>query len=169
VDLLAFGRGIAYHRVGESRGEPESKPGQSGSWQSRSKVCHSFSMGTQAPLRVLVVDDVDDVAQMVADAIADVSPVPVITFVGFNGSEAVALPVEHSVNVAILDIEMPAMNGINATAAIRAAMPDSVPLLIAVTGHVNPSLDARIKIAAFDVVMRKPPDLERPLDHVTRH
>jgi CheY-like chemotaxis protein len=96
---------------------------------------------------------------MVADTIADLSPVPIITLLGFNGSEAVALAVGHSVNVAVLDIEMPAMKGIDAAVAIRAAVPGSVPLLIAVTGNVDPPLDVRIRLA-FEVVMRKPPDLD---------
>jgi CheY-like chemotaxis protein len=118
-------------------------------------------------LRVLVVDDIEEVAEMLAEAITEVSPVPVYTFIGYDGAEAVTLAVEFSVNVAVLDIDMPVMNGIDAALAIRRAIPDCTPMLIAVTGHFDPSLDERARLA-FDVVMKKPPALDKLVRHLTR-
>jgi two-component system response regulator DesR len=118
-------------------------------------------------LRVLIVDDVEDVAEMLADSITELSPEPVYTFIGYDGREAVALAIEHAVNVAVLDIDMPVMNGIDAALAIRAAMPDCAPLLIALTGYLGNSLDERIGLA-FDFVMRKPPDVDGLLKRISR-
>jgi hypothetical protein len=56
-------------------------------------------------------------------------------------------------------------NGINAALAIRAAMPECTPLLIALTGFPGNSLDGRLE-KAFDVAMLKPPDMDKLLGHL---
>lgn len=112
---------------------------------------------------VLVVDDYPDVAQMLATLIVDASLMAITTDIGFDGCDALRLAIARPPAVAVLDIDMPCMNGLEAARRIRAELDRDAPLLIAVTG--NPLHAAAAQSGdAFDRVLIKPVDIERLLD-----
>lgn len=115
-------------------------------------------------LHVLVVDDYPDVAEMLALLLVDASPMRITTDIGFDGEQALRLALAHRPSVAVLDIDMPAMNGIEAALRIRRALDGDAPLLIAVTGNTHPAEATRV----FDRVLRKPVDIDALLRLMAR-
>ena len=108
--------------------------------------------------RILVVDDYEGLAEMLATSLMDVIDIPLSIDIGVDGVEALSLAIEDPPAVAILDLDMPEMNGTEAAIAIRAALPHAVPLMIAITGDPTRLADAG---EAFDHVLLKPVDIER--------
>lgn len=78
---------------------------------------------TPAPIRVLVCDDDHGVRAVVRLMLA---PHPEVVIVGeaHNGREAVALANRERPHVIVMDLEMPQLNGIDATAEITRDLPD---------------------------------------------
>jgi len=75
-------------------------------------------------LRILAVDD----HPLLRDGIASViegQPDMQLVAEAANGREAVDLCLQHRPDVTLMDIQMPVMNGIDATIAIREAWPDA--------------------------------------------
>jgi DNA-binding NarL/FixJ family response regulator len=75
-------------------------------------------------LRILAVDD----HPLLLDGIASViegQPDMQLVAEAANGREAVDLCLQHRPDVTLMDIQMPVMNGIDATMAIREAWPDA--------------------------------------------
>jgi len=75
-------------------------------------------------LRILAVDD----HPLLLDGIASVlegQPDMQLVAEAANGREAVDLCLQHRPDVTLMDIQMPVMNGIDATIAIREAWPDA--------------------------------------------
>lgn len=59
----------------------------------------------------------------------------------------------------VLDINMPIMDGIDVAIAIRAALPETLPVLIGLTGNPVNLMPERARLA-FDYLLLKPPDFE---------
>ena len=87
----------------------------------------------KAPLRVLLVED-NDVNQLVATAMLSSQGYEVD--VAENGAKAVESVIAADYDVVLMDIQMPEMNGVEATKQIRAldGSKGEVPI-IAVTAH----------------------------------
>ncbi|WP_420111222.1 response regulator transcription factor [Pseudactinotalea sp.] len=85
-------------------------------------------------IRVLLAD----YQAMVRGALAsllDLEPdIEVVAEVG-RGDEVVAAAMEHSPDVCVLDIEMPGMDGIEATSAVRTRLPDCRVLIVTTFGR----------------------------------
>jgi len=75
-----------------------------------------------APVLVLVADDHPMVRQGLADLLAGDSGVRLVA-AARDGHEAVALAQTHHPDVVLMDLEMPGMDGVAATGALRAASP----------------------------------------------
>jgi len=107
---------------------------------------------------VLIVDDDPFIRRLIATTLEDVA--------GFNieeagdGVEAVATARAKRPALVFLDIDMPRMNGIEAACAIRQALGELTPALIAVSGNID-----RIDLAStvFGHVLHKPVDADRLL------
>ena len=113
-------------------------------------------------MHVLIVDDNRQFAESLADLLVESSTVPLTADVGFDGAQAVQLAASHPPAMAFIDLEMPVMNGADAAAAIRAALPDPRPLIIAMTG--NPDLlTASALTGLFDRSLSKPVQLSHLL------
>jgi DNA-binding NarL/FixJ family response regulator len=110
----------------ESKGRAAALPASSISLQPPSPVSHPDPTNYHAPLqaiRVLLVDDHAMVRQGLR-SVLDSYPDIVIVGEASNGEEALAAVALHQPVIVVMDINMPKMNGIEATAAIRKRYPE---------------------------------------------
>lgn len=77
---------------------------------------------TSRPIRILLAEDQSMVREALAALLGLEPDIEVLAQVA-RGDEVVTAAGAHDVNVALLDIEMPGMTGIEAAAALRAAHP----------------------------------------------
>ncbi|KOU21677.1 MerR family transcriptional regulator [Streptomyces sp. WM6372] len=75
------------------------------------------------PIRILLAEDQSMVREALAALLGLEPDIEVLAQVA-RGDEVVPAARAHDVNVALLDIEMPGMTGIEAAAALRTAVPD---------------------------------------------
>jgi DNA-binding NarL/FixJ family response regulator len=92
-------------------------------------------------IRVLTVDDHPLLRDGIAGLIADESDMTVVA-VGATGREAIEQFRAHRPDVTLMDLQMPEMNGVEATARIRAEFPDA--RIIVLTTY---SSDAQVALA----------------------
>ncbi|MEE1816368.1 response regulator transcription factor [Streptomyces sp. SP18ES09] len=104
------------------------------------------------PLRVVVVDDH---AVMRAGVVSLLAPVPDVTVVGEagDGREAVGLVERLAPDVALVDLRMPVMDGVEATAAITAgAAPTRV--LILTTYDTDVEIERAVEAGAVGYLLK---------------
>lgn len=77
---------------------------------------------SRRPIRILLAEDQSMVREALAALLGLEPDIEVLAQVA-RGDEVVEAARAHDVNVALLDIEMPGMTGIEAAAALRAALP----------------------------------------------
>jgi len=129
----------------------------------------SGTLGTRRPVRasgkvdakqVLVVDDNTDAAEMLASALVaaghDVQ-------VAHDPVSALRLVSQHAPQVAVLDIGLPAMDGYELAARLRARLGETACRLIALTGYGQESDLRRSRDAGFEAHLVKPVDMTRLL------
>lgn len=95
-------------------------------------------------IRVAIVDDDPIVRNAVSDYLARPDDIDVVA-VGNDGSEAARIAVEYDVDVMILDIRMPGLDGISAITEVLTAKPSTkIMLLTSIDGvdEVRRGLDA---------------------------
>lgn len=113
---------------------------------------------TQRPpvgARILVADDNVDAAETLAMLLATSH---YETRIAYDGAQAVELARSFHPDLAILDINMPVMDGYEAARCLKhmgGAMP---PILVALTGRGEPEERARAREAGFDIHLLKPAD-----------
>lgn len=116
----------------------------------------SFMEERPQGLCVLIADDDVDSARVLAELLPYLCLEPVTIIVAFDGGQAVRLATGAvKPHVVVMDIEMPVMDGFQAASAIKLALEDLCPLLIAVSGNLD-----RVEFAArgglFDHALGKP-------------
>jgi len=101
-------------------------------------------------LRILVADDNRDAAESlgILFGMGDYD-VRVVS----DGGAAVAIAREWAPDVAVLDLNMPVMNGFAAAAAFRASAPDVI--LVALSGLLDEDRKAQANAAGFDLCVLK--------------
>ncbi|MFE2284048.1 MULTISPECIES: response regulator transcription factor [unclassified Streptomyces] len=96
------------------------------------------------PIRILLAEDQSMVREALAALLGLEPDIEVLAQVA-RGDEVVAAARSHDVNVALLDIEMPGMTGIEAAAALRVALP-SLRIVILTTfgrpGYLRGAMEA---------------------------
>ena len=115
------------------------------------------------PLRVLVVEDRADNRDSLVLLLRLWGHEPLAAA---DGEEALRLAAEHAPRVAILDLGLPRIDGLQVAARLRQAPELKGICLIATTGHAGAQTAARALAAGFDYVLIKPFDpteLERLL------
>jgi signal transduction histidine kinase/CheY-like chemotaxis protein len=112
------------------------------------------------PGPVLVVDDNEDAANSLAMYL---DAVGATTEVAYDGPQALALVARRRPPVAILDIGMPGMDGLELAQRLRADPANAGMTLIALTGWGQPEDRMRVTDAGFDHHLLKPPDIAQLL------
>src|ERR1700734_864551 len=85
-------------------------------------------------IRVLLAEDQVMIRQALAALLSFEDDIEVIAQVG-RGDEVVAAAAEHDVDVALLDIEMPGMDGLTAAAALHRAKPNLKIVILTTFGR----------------------------------
>jgi NarL family two-component system response regulator LiaR len=85
-------------------------------------------------IRVLVADDHPAFREGLVRVMAEQGDIEVIAQAG-DGEEAVKLVGQLHPDVAVLDVAMPKLNGIEATKSIKAASPDTAVLIVSAYGY----------------------------------
>lgn len=105
-----------------------------------------------AAIRVLLADDHAVVRKGIRDFLQE-DPDILVVAEASNGEDAVRLAGEHLPDVAVLDIQMPKMNGIDATTAIKAQFP-RVRVLILTAYEEDPYIFALLRAGADGYVLK---------------
>ncbi len=106
------------------------------------------------PPKVLIVDDSGVNREVMKIFLARDFPEP---YLARNGHEAVNILLKHPVDIVLMDIHMPIMDGLKATKIIRESQKDWANIkIIAVTGDDHFHRIEVCKRYAFDDVMAKP-------------
>jgi len=117
-------------------------------------------------LRVLLVED-NEVSRLVIYRMLQALGCRVT--VAGDGLEALARIAEEPFDAVLMDCQMPRMDGLDATRAIRAA-PESAALpVVGVTAGVTPEESDRCRAAGMDEVLAKPCTVEALRDALLRH
>jgi two-component system, NarL family, response regulator DesR len=85
-------------------------------------------------IRILIAEDQGMVRGALAALLAFEPDLEVVAEVG-TGDQVVAAARQATPDVALLDIEMPGMDGIEAAAALRDELPDTIPLILTTFGR----------------------------------
>ena len=126
-----------------------------------------IQVAASAPLRILLVED-NLVNQKVALAILQKRGYQVTT--ASNGHEALSASSREAFDVVLMDVQMPVMNGWEATAAIRARERECgthLPI-IAMTAHALQEDIERCQAAGMDGYVSKPFQVETLLKELSR-
>ncbi|KXK47128.1 MAG: LuxR family transcriptional regulator [Bacteroidetes bacterium OLB10] len=104
--------------------------------------------------KLIIVEDSVFALQAIEEKLANFSDV-VISNIARNGQEVLeVLELDHSVDIILMDIEMPAMNGIEATRIIRKKYPQIKIVMITVYDDDNYVFDA-IKAGADSYILKE--------------
>ena len=112
---------------------------------------------TAMPLRLMLVDDNVDAAQLLAGLLEAIGHT---VAVAEDGPGALASPAKASVQVFILDIGLPGMDGFELARCLRADRATRDAVLIALTGYGQAHDRVLTKAAGFDHHFVKPIDIE---------
>ena len=104
------------------------------------------------PIRVVLADDHAVVRKGIREFLEAEEDIQVVAEAA-DGAEAVALVAEHQPNVAVLDIQMPVMTGIEATRQIKAEHPD-IRVLVLTAYDDDPYIFALLQAGASGYVLK---------------
>ena len=111
---------------------------------------------------MVVIDDLPEIRRLI-NLELDESPIDVIGE-GANGREAISLVEETQPDLVLMDIDMPVMNGIDATREIRSRFPDVA--IFGFSGSDDTDVEAMLDAGATLVIGKS--EMERLLRDLTR-
>jgi len=109
-------------------------------------------MTTEKPLSILICDDQEVVREGLAAILGTVPHFTVVAQAG-NGKEAIEMVGIHHPNVVLMDLNMPVMNGVQATRQIREKFPEVRVLVLSTYANDEWVFDA-IKAGASGYLMK---------------
>jgi RNA polymerase sigma factor (sigma-70 family) len=119
------------------------------------------------PIRIVLADDHQIVRQGVR-ALLERQGFEVVGEAG-DGNEAVRLVTRFKADVAVLDIAMPSLNGIDAAREIRRVSPDTRTILLTMFSEDHRLVEAlRAGVSGYLLKTRAVEDLERAIQEVCR-
>ncbi len=111
-----------------------------------------------APLRVLVVEDNRINQLLFIDVLARAG---FSAFAASSGEEAVDAALRGGFDAILMDVQMPGIDGVEATLRIRAAEAPAHTPIVGLTAHTGAGVRKRCFDAGMDSVLHKPLDLSR--------
>ncbi len=112
---------------------------------------------------ILIVDDHDDIRDMMTRQLQK-RGYAVVT--ASNGLEAVLQTAQSAPALILMDINMPELDGIEATMQIRAADSESHIPVIALTAYALPGDEARATAAGCDAFHPKPVEMDKLIEQI---
>jgi DNA-binding NarL/FixJ family response regulator len=106
----------------------------------------------ERPVRVLIADDHRLMREGTAALLAADERVEVVGLAA-DGAEAIALAERRRPDVALLDLNMPGVRGIEACAAIRRSRPETEVMILTVSEH-EPDLYASLRVGAAGYLLK---------------
>jgi NarL family two-component system response regulator LiaR len=103
-------------------------------------------MTDEIPIRVVLVDDHSQMHRIVRAILDSISDIEVVGQ-GANGQEGIALCEQHRPDVALMDVVMPIMDGIEATRILHERLPD-VKILVLSSFQDHESVHAMLRNGA---------------------
>ncbi|MEX2316738.1 MAG: response regulator [Pirellulales bacterium] len=140
----------------ESVGPASSLPPFADREESRSHRPRLADMPTVDKLRVLLAEDVPANQMLVCRALSRRGHT---VDVARNGHEAIDLVAKQKFDVILMDVQMPGLDGFQATAAVRSMNGGARIPIIALTAHAMPGDRQRCLEAGMDDYLAKPLDL----------
>lgn len=120
--------------------------------------------GWDGALRVLLAED-HPVNQQIVRLMLE--PLGAEVAVAQNGAEAVEMAADRPFDVILMDMQMPVMGGVEATAAIRrGAGPNAATPILALTANALAEHRAQWAAVGVDVFITKPVEIQALLDHI---
>jgi len=121
-----------------------------------------------SPVRVLVADDHPVFRAGMATVLADLDGVEVVGQAA-DGEQALAGVAEHRPDVVLMDLRMPGVGGLEATARIRVEHPDTAVLVLTMDSD-DDSIFAALRAGARGYLLKESDglDIERAIDGVAR-
>jgi PAS domain S-box-containing protein len=105
---------------------------------------------------VLIVDDNEDAARLLAETLEAAG---YLTHVAFDGVQSLDIARAHRLDIAVLDLGLPVMDGYEVARRLREMLQDHAPSLIAVTGYGQDSDRRRTSEMGFNAHLVKPVDM----------
>ncbi len=112
---------------------------------------------------ILLVDDNDDIREMMSHQLHKRGYA--VVAVG-NGTAAVLAAAQSVPALILMDVNMPELDGFEATKQIRAADPEKRIPVIAFTAYALPGDEARAKAAGCDAFHPKPIEFDKLFDQI---
>jgi DNA-binding NarL/FixJ family response regulator len=109
------------------------------------------------PVRILLVEDNEVFREALQLLFALRSEVEVVGAVG-EGEAAVQACLEHEPDVVLMDYRLPGIDGVQATAAVRAALPEVA--VVCLTGEADPTEVRALYDAGASACVTKDEELE---------
>ncbi len=107
------------------------------------------------PIKILLVDDEKDFVEMLALRLNEMGE---RVFSSFSGRECLEMLEKNAIDVAILDIKMPGMDGIETLREIKRRFPLVEVILLTGHGTTETAVEG-MKLGAFDYLL-KPADFD---------
>ncbi|PJF40982.1 MAG: response regulator [Chloroflexi bacterium] len=114
-------------------------------------------VGNQEQINILLVDDIPETRENIKKLLAFESDFKVVGSAG-TGTEGITLAKQLKPNIIIMDINMPDMDGIQATSEITEAVPTAAVIMM--SAHGDPDYLRRAMLAGARNFLTKPPDPE---------
>jgi len=107
-------------------------------------------------LKVLIVEDVEDARYFMR---LELEQLGYLVIEAEDGATAVEIALREHPDIILMDLTLPVMDGLAATATIRNNERMSKVPIIAVTAHQQTDLRAEAKASGFDAYVTKPIDI----------
>ncbi|MDA7625697.1 response regulator, partial [bacterium] len=144
--------------------------GEASQLEPKSPELDQVELDEETPFRLLLVED-HKMNQLVARKTLERKFPNIYLKIADNGKIAIDILEQESFDIILMDIQMPVMDGYEATKHIREEMPDSIATLpiLAMTAHAHISKDEKFKEYGLDDYVLKPFEPEDLFNKIAKY
>jgi PAS domain S-box-containing protein len=144
--------------------------GEASQLEPKSPELDHVELDEETPFRLLLVED-HKMNQLVARKTLERKFPNIYLKIADNGKIAIDILEQESFDIILMDIQMPVMDGYEATKHIREEMPDSIATLpiLAMTAHAHISKDEKFKEYGLDDYVLKPFEPEDLFNKIAKY